>query len=331
VKVLLTGGAGFIGSTTASACADSGFTPIILDNLSHGIRSFARDFPFYEGDIADEGLLARVAEEHPDIDVVIHFAAKIVVPESVSEPEDYYENNVVKTLSFLNAAHELGWGNVIFSSSASMYGADGDLSVNEQSRLEPLSPYARTKVMCEWILRDIAKAGRAKVISLRYFNPVGADPKLRTGLQDRYPTHALGKLLESYRSGSRFTITGTDWPTRDGSGIRDYIHVWDLALAHVRAAERFDEVVSGDEPYEVINLGTGRGTTVKELVHAFESVIGHKIQVDTAPPRPGDNAGSYTKSVKALETLDWSANLTIEDAIRDSLAWAKVREERDLS
>ena len=155
---------------------------------------------------------------------------------------------------------------------ASMYGANEDFSVDEQSTIDPQSPYATTKVMVENVLRDVAKANNLRVLSLRYFNPIGADPQLRTGLQAPRPSHALGKLVQAYEDDAEFRITGADWPTRDGTGIRDYVHVWDLARAHVEGLRRFDQIV---HDYCVVNLGSGTGTTVRELVEAFQAVVWH--------------------------------------------------------
>jgi UDP-glucose 4-epimerase len=218
-----------------------------------------------------------------------------------------------------------GCERLLFSSSASIYVPGDDFSVDENSPVDPQSPYAATKMMVERILADTVVAAPLRVISLRYFNPVGADPMLRTGLQNPTPSHALGKLIEAYESKTPFTVTGVDWPTRDGSGIRDYIHVWDLAQAHVRALERFDAVVPPPRGYEVINLGTGTGTTVKELVTAFQDTVGDELEVREAGPRPGDAVGCFTRTDKARELLGWSAERTEKDAVLDSLAWARKR------
>src|SRR6266700_2081061 len=291
MKVLIAGGAGYIGSTVASACADAGISPVILDRLVTGRREFAAGRAFYEGDIADGPLIDRIFSEHPGIDAVIHCAALIVVPDSVTDPVGYYRANVAKSLEF--AAHLLrnGCGRLIFSSSAAIYRANEDLSVDEDSAIDPQSPYARTKAVCEAMFADIAASQPIRVLSLRYFNPIGADPKMRTGLQLRKPTHALGKMIQAHEEGVPFQITGTDWPTRDGSGIRDYIHVWDLAQAHVQALRRFDAVA---DPYRAVNIGTGTGITVRELLGVFEEVAGRPIPVVEASRRPGDSAGCFT-------------------------------------
>ena len=327
MKVLLTGGAGFIGSTVASACSDAGLEPIILDDLSSGMRAFGERFPFYEGDYGDPKLLRQVFEDHPDIAAVAHFAAKIVVPESMADPLDYYANNVAKLPTLLAEMLQAGCTRILFSSTAAMYDPGPGLVVDENSAVRPLSPYAASKWMCERILADTAAATDLDVISLRYFNPVGADPQLRTGLQVPNPTHVLGMLMRASESGQPFAVTGTDWPTRDGSGVRDFIHVWDLATAHVAALTRFDEVVAGSTQadYEVVNLGTGTGTTVFELVDAFRRASGRPLEVVTAPPRPGDVIGCYTSVDKAETVLGWRAELSVEQAITDSLAWRGLR------
>jgi len=324
VKILITGGAGYIGSTIASACLDAGHEVVLLDDLSAGRREFVRDLPFYEGDVGDQTLLNQVFTEHA-IDAVVHCAAKIVVPESVEHPLEYYTNNVGKTLVLLAAMNRHHVTRLLFSSSASIYGPDDNFQVDEQSPLQPSSPYARTKFMTELILNDIAAASDLRVISLRYFNPIGTDPQLRTGQQIEHPTHVLGKLIEAWQADTTFTVTGVDWPTRDGSGIRDFIHVWDLALAHVAALERFDQV-SGPGGYQAINIGTGHGVTVRELVAAFEQATGRPLKSVDGPPRPGDVCGVYTTSAKASELLGWSTTLTETEGIRDALAWLPQRQ-----
>jgi len=215
---------------------------------------------------------------------------------------------------------------MVFSSSASIYGPTDDFSVDETSALSPESPYARTKAAFEGILSDVSAGTDLRVLSLRYFNPIGSDPQLRTGLQVRQPSHALGKMLHAHRTASTFQVTGTDWPTRDGTGIRDYVHVWDLAKAHVSALERFDDVLArlGSE-YAVINLGTGRGTTVRELLQAVGTVLGEDLPFEDVDPRPGDIAGSYTRSGRAGQLLQWQPRLTVEDGIRDTLRWLDAR------
>ncbi|WP_326560182.1 UDP-glucose 4-epimerase GalE [Micromonospora sp. NBC_01796] len=328
MKVLVAGGAGFIGSTVVSACLDDGLVPVILDNLNTGRREFTRDRIFYQGDIADGALIDRIFADHPDITAVVHAAALIVVPESVAQPLRYYRENVGKSVDFLDHLLRNGCQRVLFSSSAAIYRPGEDFSVDENSDLEPTSPYGRTKAMLETILADTAAATDLRALSLRYFNPIGADPTMRTGLQLRRPSHALGMMISALEKDTEFLVTGVDWPTRDGSGIRDYIHVWDLARAHVQALRRFDDIlpVGAQRSYEVINLGTGNGTTVKEFVTAFNAVSDRPLRVRETGPRPGDSAGSYTRTGRARQLLDWKAELTLEDGIRHSLAWAAQRD-----
>ena len=324
MKVLITGGAGYIGSTVASACSDAGIIPVILDSLVTGRREFTVGRQFYEGDIADGPLIDRIFAEHPDLYAVIHCAALIVVPDSVADPVRYYRANVTKSLEF--AAHLVrnGCERLIFSSSAAIYAAREDLTVDEDSPIDPQSPYARTKAVCEAMFADVAAAQPIRVLSLRYFNPIGADPKMRTGLQLPRPTHALGKMIQAQEHGVPFLITGTDYPTRDGSGIRDYIHVWDLATAHVAALGKFD-VLPG--PTTVINVGTGTGTTVRELLDAFNSVSESPVEAREAGRRPGDVVGAYTRVERAKRLLDWRSQYDITEGIRHSLQWAAIRNE----
>ena len=324
MKVLITGGAGFIGSTVASALIDHGDTPVILDSLVTGRESFTEGRVFYHGDIADGALLDRVFAEHPDIETVVHCAALIVVPESVAEPLRYYRENVAKTLELLGHLERNGCRRLLFSSSAAVYAADEDYTVDEDSALDPGSPYARTKAVVDGLLADAAGGGGLRAVSLRYFNPVGADPQMRTGLQVPRPTHALGKMIQAWESGAVFQVTGTDWPTEDGTGIRDYIHVWDLAQAHVAAVHRFDDLVGGDRPpHTIINLGTGHGVTVRQLAAAFGTVTGTPLRTEDAPRRPGDTVGAYTRCDRSARLLDWHAKYELEDGIRHALEWRR--------
>ena len=326
-EILITGGAGYIGATIASACEDAGLRPIILDDLSTGLRAFARRYPFYEGDYGDAGLIRTVLAEHPGVRAVVHCAASIVVPESMAEPLKYYANNVAKIPGFLAGLAAGGVTRVLFSSTAALYAPeDGELVVTEESAIGPSSPYAASKGMVERMLADTARTGALRALALRYFNPIGADPALRTGIQVEQPSHVLGKMMAAHAAGEPFTVTGTGWPTRDGSGLRDYIHVWDLARAHVAALERFDEVLAGETAspgFDVVNLGTGLGTTVFELADAFQQVTGQPLDVRTAPPRPGDVAGACASGAKALRVLGWRAEKPLAEGIADALAWAR--------
>ncbi len=329
MKILVTGGAGYIGSTICSALEDSGHTPVILDSLITGCERFAQGRAFYQGDIADTAILAQIFAEHPDIICTIHCAALISVPESVALPYEYYHNNVAKSLVLFRTLAQHGCLHVVFSSSASVYDDPDDFIVTEASPLNPRSPYARTKYMMELVLQDFCAAYDLRGIALRYFNPIGADPKMRSGSYVANPAHVLGKIM-SVAAGVApvFNITGTDWPTRDGSGIRDYIHVWDLARAHVLAVERLEQLFPGAAKYRVINLGTGRGVTVKELVRAFEAVTHQPLNAIETPARPGDIAGAYANAETARELLGWEAELTIEQGIADALKWENIKATR---
>lgn len=302
--------------------------PVVLDSLVTGPRAFVGDRIFYEGDVADRALVRHILDEHPEIDATIHMAARIVVPESVEQPYVYYRDNVSKSLEFLDELVSLGRPRVLFSSSASLYAVpDVGFEVDENSALDPQSPYARTKLVIEMALQDMSRATDLRAIILRYFNPIGAEPGLRSGVYAREPSHVLGQMVMAAQGQQEaFTITGTDHPTRDGTGIRDYIHVWDLALAHVAAVERFDQVLDEDgEVSSVINVGTGDGVTVRELLAAFERVTGIKVPVREAPPRPGDAVGAYANVARAQRLLDWKAQSEIDEGVASALAWGKRR------
>ncbi|MFE6052646.1 UDP-glucose 4-epimerase GalE [Kitasatospora sp. NPDC056446] len=323
-KVLILGGAGFIGSTIASACLDEGIEPVILDDLSTGRPEFVTDRTFYRGDIADGHLVDRIFRDHPDIEAAIGCAAQIVVPESVADPIGYYDTNVTKGLALVNHLLRNGCHRFVFSGSAAIY--DSGQAITEDAPLKPLSPYARTKAAFEGALEDITGGSPLRVITLRYFNPIGADPKLRTGLQTTRPTHALGVMIDRYRAGEPYPVTGTDWPTRDGSGIRDYVHVQDLARAHIAAVRRFDTVVPESGPrYLPVNLGSGTGTTVFELIKAFEDVTGEPLAHHVTGARPGDIAGAYPAIDRARALLDWNPEHSLQEGIAAALAWIKIR------
>ena len=328
MKVLLTGGAGYIGSVTATALEQAGHVPVILDSLLSGPKAFVADRIFYRGDIADRKLVGRIFSDFPDIECTIHMAARAVVTESVAMPYEYYRDNVAKSLELFDQLQRSGRSRVVFSSSASVYAAVEGFEVFEDSPTDPQSPYARTKQMMELVLQDMAASGGLRALILRYFNPIGADPELRHGIHVREPSHVLGQLvLAAQRRRDAFLITGTDYPTRDGTGLRDYIHVWDLALAHVRAVERFDEVLAAGDPSLILNLGTGRGVTVRELVDVVGQVLGRPVPVQEAPRRPGDAAGAYANVDRARELLGWTAQSSLADGVASAFAWAAKRRE----
>jgi UDP-glucose 4-epimerase len=299
---------------------------VIVDDLSTGAEAFVRDRVFYRGDFADRAVLDAAFADHPDVTAVVHCAAYVSVPESVAVPLRYYENNVSGTVRLLDYLAATGCDRFVFSSSGSVYGSAGGGPITEDAPLAPTSPYARTKAVVEQLLADAAAGGGVRALALRYFNPLGADPKLRTGQQVSGHGAVLSRLLAAHEAGTPFTITGTDWPTPDGTAVRDYVHVWDVARAHVAALERFDSVMAGADRFEVLNIGTGRGTTVRELVAGFEAATGSRLTVQEGPPRPGDALGAYARVELAERALGWRAELSIADGVRDALAWLQVRD-----
>ena len=322
LEILVTGGAGYIGSTVCSALQDSGHQTVILDSLIKGKHGGSQGQNFYQGDISDKQLVQRIVRENPRLEAVIHCASLIIISESVKTPFLYYMENFVKSLKFFEILRHLHINKIVFSSTASIYGdTDGSL-VTEDSAIKPGNPYAKTKAAIEMALEDFCYSHALRAISLRYFNPIGADPKMRSGMELSHSSHILGKLISAkYVTNEPFIITGTQWPTRDGTGIRDYIHVWDLAMAHVQALEKFDDIVSMSQPYIPINLGTGEGTTVLEMVKTFENVIGDKVEKITSSPRPGDVAGAFANRNRAEKLLKWHPQMSLEQAILDSIKW----------
>jgi UDP-glucose 4-epimerase len=296
---------------------------VILDSLVNGKEEYTKGFSFYRGDIADKEVIDIIFKDHPDIECCLHFAALIVIPESVANPYKYYRENVLKSLELFKILDDKGCKKIVFSSSASIYDLVENFKVDEDAPKRPINPYSRSKYMMEMVLEDMAKATDIKGIALRYFNPIGADTKMRTGPYDPAPSHVLGKMVNvALGEEEIFRITGTDYATRDGSGIRDYVHVWDLARAHVLAAEKYDDIFAEiDEQYIPINLGTGDGVTVFELVDAFEQVWGEEINKENAPARPGDTAGAYANCARAEKLLGWKAELSVKQGIEDALKW----------
>jgi len=237
---------------------------------------------------------------------------------------------VAKSLELFDALLDLDKPRIVFSSSGSLYAPSETFEVWEDSPLAPTSPYARTKQVMEMVLVDMAAATDLRAIMLRYFNPIGSDPDFRTGIYDPVPSHVLGRLVAAIRGDiESFMITGTGLPTRDGTGIRDYIHVWDLARAHVATVERFDSVLTIEQaPSTVINLGTGTGVTVRQLLAAFERVYGQAVPTVEGPPRPGDAIGAYANVDKARRLLRWHTELSLDEAIASALEWGASDERR---
>lgn len=327
VKVLVTGGAGYVGSTVATALIAAGHVPVILDSFLTGPRAFVAGRTWYEGDVADRAVLVRILADHPDVACAIHLAARTVVSESVMDPLGYYDANVARSLLLFGHLAELGIERVVFSSSASVYGTSGSFELDESAPLDPASPYARSKAMTEQVLADLAAAGVLRGLALRYFNPIGSDPDLTTGVYAESPTHVVGQLVRVAQGWlPAFRITGTDFDTPDGTGLRDYVHVWDVARAHVDAVERFDAALDVlGTPSGVVNLGTGTGTTVRQLLAGFERVIGRSLPVVEEPARPGDPSGGYANVRRAQDVLGWRARSTVDDALRSAWGWGNKR------
>lgn len=323
MKILVTGGAGYIGSTICSALEDHHHTPLVIDSLVTGKEEFTHGRPFYHADISDIDALKTIFEDHDDIEAIVHCAGRITIPESVINPFIYYKENLSKSIDLFNFLSETRAKRIVFSSTAGIYENKNGEMVTEGSTIRPGNPYANTKLAIEMALHDFCLAYSMSSISLRYFNPIGADPKMRSGPYTDNPTHILGKLINAARNKTAFEITGADWPTRDGTGIRDYVHVWDLAEAHVKAIERFDNVVSQEQPFLAINLGTGQGFTVLEFLELFEEVLGEKLIRLIAPSRDGDSAGSFASLEKARTLLSWEPRMSLEQGIADAIKWSR--------
>jgi UDP-glucose 4-epimerase len=320
-KVLVTGGAGYIGGHAVLALLDAGRDAVVLDDLSTGFReAVPAGVTFHHGNVADAALVKRVIAAD-DIGAVMHFAGSISVPESVADPAKYYGNNTCATLSFASACIEAGIAHFIFSSTASVYGETDICPCAEDAPPAPVSPYAASKLMSERMLADLESAHRKfRVARLRYFNVAGADPAGRTG--QRNPDAAgLVKLAVETAIGKRETLEvfGDDYPTRDGTCERDYIHVTDLATAHVAALAYLEK----GGPGTTLNLGYGRGYTVLELIAALEKVLGRTLNKRRAPRRPGDPPRYFSDVTRLNATLDWRpAHDDLDEILRSALAWA---------
>lgn len=329
MKILITGGAGYLGSCICFALEDEGHTPIILDSLVSGHEAYTSDRLFYQGDIADRDILVNIYADHPDIELTIHCAEMSAVSNSVLRPYEYYNRNVFKSMELFRNLRDVGCKKIIFSSSAAIYEDVPGFMVTESSPINPKSPFARTKHITELILKDFCTAYEMQCIALRYFNPAGADPKNRCGIKDRNPKNIIGRLLRVYEGfDEKFVIQGTDWPTRDGTCMRDYVHIWDAANANVLACENFDTAFKNsdhDEPFLALNIGSGVGVTVQEFIFAFENVSSSKIPTEKGEKRLGDIGGSYANIRLAKKTINWEPKFTIEEAIIDALNWEEVK------
>ena len=325
--VLVTGGAGYIGSHAVLALLDSGWKVVVIDNLTTGFRWAVPDeATFVEGDIADQPLLARLIEEH-EIGAIIHFAGSIVVPESVEQPLKYYENNTVKSRSLIESAVEGGVRHFIFSSTAATYGIPEAVPVVETSRTQPINPYGWSKLMTERMLADTALAHPINFCALRYFNVAGADPQGRSGQSTAGATHLIKVAVEA-ATGKRQSVSvyGTDYDTPDGTGVRDYIHVSDLAAAHVDALEK---LVADPASSHIMNCGYGRGFSVLEVLDAVDRVTNLTIERKLEPRRAGDPGSLVADNGKIVETLPWRPKLDdLETIVRDALAWERKLAER---
>lgn len=327
MNILVTGGAGYIGSHTIIELMVDGHSVVVVDNLSNSsIESLRRvekivgqPITFYEADVCDKFALQKIFSEH-SIDAVIHFAGLKAVGESVEKPLLYYRTNIDSTLSLLEVMNEYGVKKLVFSSSATVYGTPDALPLTEDSPvgIGLTNPYGKTKYFIEEILRDQAAANSALAISiLRYFNPIGAHASGTIGEDPSGIPNNLMPFISQVAVGKRdqLSVFGDDYETPDGTGVRDYIHVVDLARGHVAA---INHMTAGATAY---NLGSGQGTSVLELVHAFESATGQKVPYVIMPRRPGDIAACYSDASKAKHELNWQVEKTIEDACRDSWKW----------
>ncbi len=330
MNVLVTGGAGYIGSHTCVELLNSGYGVVVIDNLCNSnpksldrVRELTgKELTFYEGDVRDEALLKKIFREN-DIGCVIHFAGLKAVGESVSIPWKYYDNNLNSTLVLTKVMKEVGMMNIIFSSSATVYTADNEMPLKETSRTGGCTnPYGWTKYMTEVILSDMSKAEKDwSVVLLRYFNPIGAHPSGRMGEDPRGIPNNLMPYITQVAVGRRekLSVYGNDYPTHDGTGVRDYIHVVDLAKGHVAAVD----YACKHKGCEVFNLGTGVGYSVLDMVNTFREVNQVELPYVIAPRRPGDIATCYADPTKSREVLGWTAQHTLADMCRDSWNWQK--------
>ncbi len=333
-KILVTGGAGYIGSHTVVELIEKNYEVVVIDDLSNSEESVMDGIEAITGsrpdlavfDLCDEAKLDLFFKGHPDIAAVIHFAASKAVGESVEKPLHYYRNNLLSLINLLEVLPASRAKGIVFSSSCTVYGQPAALPVGEDAPVQKaLSPYGNTKQICEEILQDfIAGSTDHRVISLRYFNPIGAHPSARIGELPRGVPNNLVPFITQTGAGlrERVRIFGDNYDTPDGTCIRDYIHVVDLAKAHVVATER---ILSGEssEAYEFFNLGTGKGSSVKEIVDTFERVTGKELPKEIAPRRPGDVQAVYADTRRANEVLGWKAELGLNDMIASAWAWEK--------
>lgn len=316
-KALVVGGAGYIGSHTCLLLAERGYQPLVFDNFSNGHEEFVQWGPVEQGDIRDRARLDEVFAKHKP-DAVLHFAALIEVGESVKNPLAFYENNVVGSLNLLAATIDAGVKAFVFSSTCATYGLPDRVPIDETHKQAPINPYGRTKWVVEQALKDYSQYAALKSVMLRYFNAAGADFEGRIGEWHEPETHAIPLAIDAAlgrRAG--FKVFGTDYDTRDGTCVRDYIHILDLADAHVRAV---DYLLSGGETVE-LNLGTGTGTTVKELLDAISEASGKPFPVEYTERREGDSTTLVADNRMAKEVLGWEPKYNLKDIIQSAWNW----------
>ncbi|WP_322518162.1 UDP-glucose 4-epimerase GalE [Rhodopseudomonas palustris] len=321
MTVLVTGGAGYIGSHTVLALVEAGESVVVIDNLSTGFSSFVPEgVPLFIGDAGDENLVEGVIRNH-GVDAIVHFAGSVIVSDSMRDPLAYYRNNTMTSRNLLSAAVTCGVKNFIFSSTAAVYGNPDRTPVPEEAPTRPLSPYGCSKLMTEIMLHDVAAANGMNYVALRYFNVAGADPQARIGLATIGATHLL-KIAVEAATGQRpqIEVYGTDYPTPDGSCIRDFIHVSDLAQAHGAA---LDYLRRGGAPV-TLNCGYGRGYSVLETIEAVRRVAGRNFAVSTAARRPGDIVAMVADTRRIRATLDWTPRYDdLETIAAHALAWER--------
>lgn len=316
-NILVTGGAGYIGAHCCLALSEAGYKPIVYDNLSSGHREFVRWGPLEQGDIRDRGRLTDVIRTHKPA-AVLHFAGLIEVGASVANPSDFYEQNVGGSLVLLDVMRREDVGAFVFSSTCAIFGAPDTALLSEDHPTRPLNPYGRTKLMVEQASHDFEQAYHLRHAHLRYFNAAGAAADRGIGEWHDPETHALPlAILTALGRRSEFAIFGDDYDTRDGSCVRDYIHVLDLASAHVRAVEM---LLAGHGSFEV-NLGTGHGVTVRELVDAIGAATGTPLAASVRPRRAGDPPALVADNKRALNILGWAPTRTFRDCVDSALEW----------
>ncbi|MBF0386246.1 MAG: UDP-glucose 4-epimerase GalE [Candidatus Omnitrophica bacterium] len=318
-NILITGGAGYIGSHMVRLLLEQGFKPVVFDNLSTGHKEFIpKGVPLVKGDLRDPAAVRRAFRRYP-VSAVVHFAAAIVVPESVAEPLNYYENNVSATVNLLKGMKEAGVRRIVFSSSACVYGNPLKSPILENEPLKIENPYGATKVMVEQILGDLARAGCIDFIALRYFNVAGAHSQGGIGIKMAKPTHLIPNVMRvACGLKKELAVFGDDYPTKDGTCVRDYVHVVDLVEAHLLALRA---LAKGKVKNEVINLGNGRGFSVKEVIEAAVKVTGRPVPHKVLPRRPGDSVNVVASYAKARRLLGWKPQRGLDTILSSAYQW----------